>query len=298
MRRLAALAGVLLLNCSPVALADGTRADPGLWWQAWSWDPLLLLSLGMLALLYGRGLVRMWHKTGMGRTVSRWHATSFFGALVIIFVTLLSPLDAMSEELSSAHMVQHMLIMIVAAPLMVLGSPTVALAWGLREWRTGIGSSCFAFGFRLPQAPILWQPLFVWMLFAVTLWVWHHPVLYRAALLDPLVHDAQHLSFFLAAYLFWRACLDPLSERRLCPTIAAVYLFATSVHASALGVFLALSPRAWYGEYLGRTSAWGFTPLQDQQLAGLIMWMPACLIYPAVAAIVFGIWLNREQAER
>src|SRR5688572_14435267 len=98
MRLPAAIAGVLLLNCSPVALADGTRAEPGLWWQAWSWDPLVLLSLAMLAMLYGRGLVRLWRKAGMGQTVSRWQAASFVGALVVVFIALLSPLDALSME--------------------------------------------------------------------------------------------------------------------------------------------------------------------------------------------------------
>lgn len=115
--------------------------------------------------------------------------------------------------------------------------------------------------------------------------------MYQGALRDPLVHDAQHLSFFVVACLFWRACLDPLGGRRLGPAAALPYLFATSLHASALGVFLALSPRVWYADYATRTSVWGFTPLQDQQLAGLIMWMPACLIYPAVAAVLFGTWL-------
>lgn len=297
MCRRAALAAALLISCPAVACADGARTEPGVWWQAWSWDPLVLLSLGVLAWLYGRGLVRLWRKAGVDRTVSRWQAASFFGALVVVFIALLSPLDALSEELSSVHMIQHMLLMMVAAPLIVIGSPSVVLAWGLREWSKGSGNSYFVFAFRLPSVPILWQPQFLWGLYALTLWSWHHPVMYQAALRDPLVHDAQHLSFFVVGCLFWRVCLDPLGGRRLCPAVALIYLFATSLHASALGVFLALSPRPWYHDYLGRTGAWGLTPLQDQQLAGLIMWMPSCLIYPAVAAALFGIWLNGELAK-
>ena len=291
MCRPAALAAALLLTCPSLAWADSGRAAPGTWWQAWNWDPLILLSLSLLAWLYCRGLARLWGKTGVGCKVGRWQAASYLGALGVIFVALLSPLDALSAELSSFHMIQHMLLTILAAPLIVLGSPTFMLAWGLPECRQGWGRSFFTFAFRLPQEPILWQPPFVWALFAGTLWAWHHPVLYQAALRDPLVHDAQHLSFFVVACLFWRLCLDPLGGRRLCPAVALPYLFATSLHAAALGVFLALSPRAWYDDYATRTSAWGFTLLQDQQLAGLIMWMPACLIYPAVAAILFGSWL-------
>lgn len=291
MCRPAALVAALLLTSPAVVWADGGRAEPGTWWRTWNWDPLILLSLCLLAWLYGRGLARLWGKAGVGNKVSRWQAASYAGALLVIFLALLSPLDALSEELSSVHMVQHMLLTTLAASLFVLGSPTFVLAWGLPEWRHGWGSSFFRFVFRMPQEPLLWQPLVAWVLFGGTLWAWHHPVMYQAALRDPLVHDAQHLSFFVVACLFWRACLDPLGGRRLCPAIALPYLFATSLHASALGMFLALSPRAWYNDYAGKTNAWGFTPLEDQQLAGLIMWMPACLIYPAVAAVLFGIWL-------
>jgi putative membrane protein len=292
------VAVTLLLTWPHVAYADGTRAEPGRWWQAWDADPLVLLSLGLLAGLYGRGLARLWGKVGVGHTVRRWQSACFFGGLTVIFLALLSPLDALSAELSAMHMVQHMVLMTVAAPLFVLGSPSVVLAWGLPERTKGRGRSVVAFVLWLPQEPILWQPWFVWTLFAVTLWAWHHPALYQAALRDPLVHDAQHVSFFVAACLFWRACLDPLSQRRLSAPVAIPYLFATSVHASALGVFLALSPRVWYDDYAATTSAWGLTPMQDQQMAGLIMWMPACLIYPAVAAVLFGLWLSNLDAPR
>jgi cytochrome c oxidase assembly factor CtaG len=87
-------------------------------------------------------------------------------------------------------------------------------------------------------------------------------------------------------------CLDPLSRLKLCPAIAILYLFTTSLHASALGVFLTFSPQAWYDDYAARVGAWGLTPQQDQQLAGLIMWLPSCLIYPAIGAILFGSWLS------
>ena len=302
MSRSFALAAALWLLRPLTAWADGGRIEPGKWWHAWNGDPLVLLSLGVLAWLYGRGLARLWAKAGREKKVLRWQAACYFSALALLVVALLSPLDALSEQLSSAHMVQHMLLMTVAAPLFVLGSPGFVLAWELPErgWRWGKTMSTFAF--RLLQEPSLWHPLFVWALFAGTLWAWHHPALYQAALRDPLMHDAQHLSFFVAGCLFWRVCLDPLGGRRLSPPSAIPYLFTTSLHASALGVFLALSPRAWYADYIARTSAWGFTPLEDQQLAGFIMWMPACLIYPAVAAALFGTWLashgELERAER
>lgn len=292
MYRLAAIAAALVVVYPRFASADGGMATPGTWWRAWNGDPLILLSLCVLAWLYVRGLVRLWAKTGAGNRVLRWQASCYFGALAILFLALVSPLDALSEELSSVHMIQHMLLATLAPLLFVLGSPTFVLAWGLPEGRQGWGRSALTFAFRLPQESSLWQPLLVWALYAGTLWVWHHPVFYQSALRDPLMHDAQHLSFFITACLFWRLCLDPLGRRRLSPLSAVPYLFTTSLHASALGIFLTLSPRPWYGDYASRTASWGLTPLEDQQLAGLIMWMPACLIYPAVAAAMFGAWLT------
>jgi putative membrane protein len=289
--RFALVAAVMTLFVPSMLRADGGRVTPDTWRQAWNWDPLVLLTLVTLALLYLRGLARLWAKVGVGGKVGRWQAMSFFIALFIIFIALLSPVDSLSEELSSVHMVQHMLLTIAAAPLFILGSPMFVFAWALPEWHRGWGSRLMAFAFRLPQEPMLWRPLFVWALFAATMWAWHHPVLYQAALRDPLLHDAQHVSFFVVACLFWRLAVDPLSRNRLPPLVAIPYLFATSLHATALGAFLALSPQAWYDDYAARTSAWGLTPLQDQQIAGLIMWAPACLVYPAAAAALFGIWL-------
>lgn len=292
MYRSAAMAAVLTLALPLTARADGGRVEPATWWLAWHTDPLVLLSLGVLAWLYSRGLARLWAKVGAGNKVRRWQAACCFGSLALVFIALLSPLDALSEELSSAHMVQHMLLIGAAAPLFILGTPSFVLAWELplqnQEW----GSSLKTFAFRLVNEPLLRQPLVAWGLFAGTLWAWHHPVLYQAALRDPLLHDAQHLSFFIVSCVFWRVCLDPLGSRRLSPPAALPYLFTTSLHASALGIFLALSPRAWYADYASRTESWGLTPLEDQQLAGLIMWMPACLVYPGVAAALFGTWLS------
>lgn len=295
MRRAAVFAGALLLTCPTAACAHGRRANPDFWWLAWDWDPLVLLTLGVLAAVYARGIALLWRETGTGRVVARWQAGAFALALVIVAVALLSPVDAMATDLSSLHMVQHMLLMTAAAPLAVLGSPMLVLAWGLRGGARERVPALITPLFRAAGSPALWHPLVAWSLFALALWSWHHPLLYQAALRDPLVHDAQHVSFFSAACLFWRTVLDPLSVRRLSAIAAVPYLFATSLHASALGVFLAFSSEPWYADY-ANTAAWGLTPLADQQLAGFIMWMPACLIFPAAAALLMGAWLARASS--
>lgn len=280
-----------------MARADSRGVTPADWPRAWDFNPLILIPLSMLAWLYCRGLVRIWKRSSATINIPMWQASAYFGGLAFLFLALLSPLDALSAELSSAHMVQHMVLMLVAAPLMVVGAPMYVIACGLPEWSRGAGSSLFRLAFRVPQDSLLWQPLFTWTLFAIALWGWHHPRMYQAALRDPLLHDAQHLSFFIAACAFWRLCLDPLSRRTLPPGPAILYLFTTSLHASALGVFLALAPRPWYGDYAGRVEVWGLSTLTDQQLAGFIMWLPSCLVFPAVAAGLLGRWLSTRSAD-
>jgi putative membrane protein len=293
MCRSAVITLALLLTHPSAAWADAGVATeppvtPGTLWRAWNCDPFILLNLILLGSLYLHGMRQLWGKAGGGRGVARGQAAAYLGSLFALVVALISPLHALSEELASAHMVQHMLLMVIAAPLFVLGSPGLVLTWALAPtWRPATAS-----WHRFFNSELLVRSLFPGALYAAALWVWHLPVAYEAALVDPLVHDAQHLSFFAAACLFWRALLDPLPRRRLQPLTAVVVLFTTSLHAMLLGVFMALSPGLWYEAYAARTDVWGLTPLEDQQLAGLIMWMPACLVYPAVAAAVIGNWLT------
>jgi cytochrome c oxidase assembly factor CtaG len=272
------------------AFADaGAAYIPGSpWWAGWNLDPVLLLNLALAAYLYQRGLDRVW-RAGAGRGVDRWQAGCFAAGLVVLLAALASPLDAASGDLSAAHMVQHMLVMNLAAPLLVLGSPGPVMLHGVpAPYRRSLG--------RLWRRLTPSGPVLPWVLYAGVLWGWHLPPPYEAALRHPAVHDLQHLTFFATGFVFWRAVLDR-AGRRLGPGVALVYLFTTSLHATVLGVFMALAPRPWYPGYLGRTEAWGLTPLEDQQLAGLIMWMPACLAYAAGAVGILVAWLAKPEGE-
>ena len=293
-----ALAFLLVAGSADVARAhpSGLRAgDP--WWQAWNADWLVLSNLAVMAALYAYGLRKLWRRTGVGRGVRSWRALAFAAALLTILIALLSPVDALSDDLSWVHMVQHLLLMAVAAPLLVLGYPELVLLWVLpRRARRALG--------RWPQRNAVvgalwwgsWNPLLIWAVHAVALWGWHMPVLYEWALYDPLVHDIEHLTFFLASVLFWRVAIDPRSNLRINPGLGVLYLFTTTLHASALGALMALSPRPWYPIYAGRTEAWNLTPLEDQQLAGLIMWMPGCTVYALAAAVLLGSWLHGTES--
>jgi putative membrane protein len=296
---MAALAVAMWLLTPQLAAAhvsEWREGDP--WWTAWNWDPVILFNLGLLTWLYYRGLFRLWQRAGAGRVVARWQVTAFNGSLLAMVAALISPLDVLGEQLSWVHMVQHMVLMMVAAPLFVLAAPALVCIWGMSgPWRRVLGRWRRRLGTWNPSRYLLWQPFVLWVAYAVTLWIWHWPALYHAALRHTLVHDVQHLMFFIASCFFWRVLLDPLARQRLNRGLGVLYLFTTSLHASALGVFMALSPRVWYADYETRTPAWNLTPLEDQQLAGLIMWMPACTIYAAIAVALFVLWLHDLEKE-
>lgn len=263
------------------------------WWAMWSVEPLVLVNLSALAALYLVGARRVWGQKGGGRSITRWHFAAFSAAMVSLVAALLSPIDVLATELLWVHMLQHMLLLNVAAPLLVLAAPFLVMLWALPPGGRRFAGRCVKRfdGQRIPRY-LLWQPVFLWVLFALVLWVWHLPVLYGAALRNDLVHDLQHLSFLLVSCLFWRVLLDPVARLRMNRGPAVLYLFATSMQAMALGVFMALSPRLWYGQYATSAERWGLTGLEDQQIAGFLMWMPGCMMYAVVAAVVFTYWLQ------
>lgn len=289
-------ATVFLAAAAPArAHAPGATVQ-GDWWSAWNWDPLLLLLFAATWWFYSRGLLAAWQQLGTGRRVSRAQASAFAAGLLTLFLALVSPLDLVSAELSSAHMGQHMLLMMVAAPLLALGSPLAVFLWALpARWRKAAAPAVRRVeGWYAPSYQ-LWQPVGMWTVYAATLWLWHLPALYQAALRSPLIHDFQHLGFLLTSYLFWKMLLDPVNRLRLSRGTGVLYLFTTCLHASALGIFMTFSPRVWYLDYGGTVPTWHLTALEDQQLAGLIMWMPGCLLYAVAAAGLFAAWVHEPE---
>lgn len=298
MKPIARALAVLATTTTPAA-AHGAPRPPheGPWWTAWNFDqPLVVTNLSVLGAIYLFGLVRVWKRAGFGKSIAVRRAGAFGAGMVALWLALVSPIDVFSEDLSWMHMIQHMLLMCVAAPLLVLGAPfLVSLRAFPLSWRRGYG--------RLQRRArewksgryLLWQPLLMWALFGLTLWIWHLPPLYEAALYDDLLHDFQHFMFVGVSCLFWRVLLDPVSRLRLGRGAGVLYLFLTSLHATLLGVFMTLAPKTWYPFYESRAPRWKLSGLEDQQIAGLIMWMPACMVYAAAAALLLGIWLREDE---
>lgn len=236
-------------------------------------DPWIVAGLFAAAGLYAAGIVRLRRHARPSAGVPRWRAVCFFAGLAVLAAALMPPLDALGAQLFSMHMLQHELLMLAAAPLIVAGTPLAVFLWAFTPaWRKRIAGRLRGPAIQGPWHALT-RPLAAWSLHAGVLWAWHAPRLFQAGLLDNAVHALQHLCFLIAALLFWSSLLGAQSTLR--HGTAVLYLLTTLIHTGMLGALLTFSPRAWYPVYAGRTEAWGLSLLEDQQLGGLIMWVPS-----------------------
>jgi putative membrane protein len=283
MKRILTLAAI----SAPLLFAHGDEAlQPHDLWTAWSFDPGIVIPLVLVAVLYVRGASAKHGVTNRQRFY-------FWAGWSVLCIALLSPLHPLGEALFSAHMAQHELLMVAAAPLLVLSRPLVALLWGLPfQWRRSLGQCS-------KEAPVerTWRfvthPMSAWWIQAAALWIWHIPYLFDATLKSDWVHSAQHLSFLLSALLFWWSLFYAHGKARYGASV--LYLFTTAVHTSILGALLTFASTVWYPAYLATTSAWGLSPLEDQQAGGLIMWIPAGLVYVVGGLALFASWLRESE---
>jgi putative membrane protein len=268
------------------------RAPPFNWLTSWSWDPLAMVPLVCSGAMYAFGLSRLWRTPAGRRTVRGWQAAAFACGWLSLVVALASPLDVLSDVLFSAHMTQHELLMVIAAPLVVLGRPLVVFLWALPQQERG---HLAGWGDRHLLHAWRWMtgPLVVWLLQAVALWVWHLRPLYEAALRNDLIHLVQHVSFFGTAVLFWWALVQG-RYGRLGYGLSVLYVFTTALHSSALGALFTFAPNVWYPAYAPRAAAWGLSAIEDQQLAGLLMWIPFSLTFLIVGLALFAAWMGES----
>lgn len=265
----------------------GEALEPHDLWSAWRFEPGIVVPLLIAALLYCRGA-----RTGRG--VTRTQMIYFWSSWLVLVIALLSPLHPLGEVLFSAHMTQHEILMLVAAPLLILSRPLAPLLWGLPfEWRRALGKWSKASAFQEIWRRIT-DPFAAWLIHAVVLWGWHAPLLFQATLTSDLVHSAQHVSFFGSALLFWWSLFYARGRRSY--GWGLLYVFSTGVHTSILGALLTFANVIWYPAYRLTTAPWGLTPLEDQQIGGLIMWVPAGLVYLAAGLVMLALWLRESDA--
>jgi putative membrane protein len=285
MRTLIALAFLLIAGTPAAAHDERFSLTSG-----WNLDPWIALPLTASGALYALGLMRLWTHAGTGRGVRRWQVACFAAGWLTLVLALLSPLYRLGEGLFVAHMLEHELVMVVAAPLIALARPYGAMLWALPQvWRARIGGVT-----RRAAASPPWRALSnAWsatILHGVALWLWHAPALYNVVLVDTTMHRLQHITFFVTALMFWWALVNP-RMRQAGYGVAVICLFFTVLHSGFLGILLTLSKHLWYARQSGLAEHWGLTPLEDQQLAGLLMWVPAGLIYTAAALVLAGLWI-------
>ncbi|MBX6322833.1 MAG: cytochrome c oxidase assembly protein [Rhodospirillaceae bacterium] len=292
-RPLAAAAALLLPAGEALAGPPGAAGHvPG-----WDGEPWVPAGLAVAALGYAGGLLRLRVRGAAGRVVAPGQVGAFAAGLLVLALALLSPLDAMADQLFSAHMTQHLLLMMAAAPLLVWARPATVILWafGARS-RRRVGRAWRASGLhRAVRAPL--SPLVAWTLFSGVFLFWHIPGPYGWALRSETVHAAEHLSFLVSALAFWTIVIEPSGRRRLAHAATLVFIVATAVLSALPGALMLLAPRPLYAVHAQGAAAWGLSPLEDQQLAGLIMWVPAGLVYVAAAAVVFLRWLKAGEAQ-
>jgi cytochrome c oxidase assembly factor CtaG len=298
LRRASRLAFLALFVAAQPALAHTGNGAAGDLWSLWDWDPLVLIGLALGGGLYALGVARVWSRAGVGRGIHSWQVAAFAGGLLVLAVALLSPVAGLGEELFAAHMVQHLLLLLVAPPLLLLGEPRVAVGMVLpRLWRRPL-----AIAPRRALGYPAWHPLtalaLIWVVQMTVLWGWHHPRLYEGALRSAPLHALEHLSFVVTALLFWDIAIRPFVARGARYWTAILFVVATALPNALLGALMTLAPEPWYATYTTRVAVWGLTPLQDQQIAGLLMWIPPGLIYVVVVAALLLVWLDRGEARR
>jgi len=294
-----AIALAAALVPAPLLAHAGRPPAPHDLWRSWGWEPGVVIPLFLTAWLYSRGVETVWRRAGRGRGVASAETAAFAAGMAALLVAMVSPVDRVAESLFWVHMVQHLLLIAVAPPLLVLGAPQAGLAWGLpRAARRGLGR--WWHRRRRLRAALGWaaSPLPAVALHSVALWAWHVPAAYDAAVAHPLAHAAEHASFLGTALLFWWAVLHRRGSLARVPGLAMLALFALAMEGGALGALLTFSPSPWYRAHLATAPAWGLTPLDDQQLAGLVMWVPGSLPYLAAAAWLFVCWMRLSEDRR
>ena len=276
MRRLAALA--MLATAAPVAAHGGHHEGIG-----WTLAASVTVPLLLAAAIYAVGLWRLRARSTRGRPALARHAWLYGAGWLILGGALISPLHEAGERSFTMHMIEHELLMLPAALLLVAARPGPVLLWGLpRALRQALGSLA-----RMSLWHRLSAPITATAIQAAIIWLWHMPGPFDLALRHEGWHGVQHLCFVFGALLFWWAMLNRTSE-----ALAAVCLFATSMIGGALGALMALSTSPWYSAYATMgMSPFGLSAEDDQQLAGLIMWIPGGLFHLGAALWFLGRWL-------
>jgi putative membrane protein len=253
-----------------LCLANGHGVNPETLWSAWSFAPQAVVPLIAALALYAHGARRA--PSQSAESIPAWRVGCFVAGWALLGVALVSPLCRLAATLVSAHMVQHVLIVAVAPPLLALGAPLAVMR-------------------ARSQRPLL----AITSVYGLAIWLWHFPPAYTLVLLDGTIHTLGYAALIVVSIAFWTAIVRGgfAGDLRCLPA-----LFVTLLHTGLLGALLTFSGRAWYPVLAGGPPSWGLTPLADQQLAGLIMWAPMAALYLGAALCIVAAHLSPAAVSR
>ena len=257
------------------------------WLTQWNLEPSIIIGTALITglYLYAIGPVRKRHYSN--EQIQTGQTISFLSGVLIMFLALVSPLDELGDSyLFSAHMVQHLFLTIIGPPLLLLGTPEWLVKPALRNKVI----------FNIAQ--VLTYPAVAFVLYNVDFWLWHAPPLYNATLENQYIHILEHLTFIIFGLLYWWPIFSPSKELpRLSIGGQILYLFLSGMPSVLLGAGLTFTPPL-YAPYIAAPRIWGISAATDQQLGGLIMWIPVSIFYIVIMSVLFIHWMLQQEAEQ
>ncbi len=265
-------------------------ADIGLnfWLTEWNFDPSILMGTALIVGLYLYAIGPLRKRQHLAEQVQRRQVIYFLLGVFLMFLALVSPLDELGDSyLFSAHMVQHLFLTVVGPPLLLLGTPAWLVKPLLRQRHAFL------------IARVLTFPAIAFFLYNADFWLWHAPPLYDATLENEAIHILEHLTFIVFGVIAWWPIFSPLEEGlpRLSLGGQILYLFFSGMPTVALGAGLTFSPPL-YAPYISAPRIWGISAVTDQQLGGLIMWIPGNILYIVIMSALFIRWMQKQEAKQ
>jgi cytochrome c oxidase assembly factor CtaG len=236
----------------------------------------------------------------MGRSTRARRRACLGAGLIVVAAALCPPAHRLAEALLTAHMIQHLALVLVAAPLLAAGRPATTITRALpRAARRRVARILAAVPARRSISAASRHPGFVWGAHAAVLWAWHMPWLYDRALESAALHAVEHASFVASGVAFWGVLARPRDRHSLGVGGGLVYLFTAAIQSTVLGALLALAERPWYTAHAATAApVGGLSPLEDQHVAGLVMWIPAGCVYLAAILALVASWVIAPEAGR
>lgn len=265
--------------------------------SSWTVSAPVIVMLLVASIWYAAGLWKRRKARGVQAIIPMWRVASYYAGLVVVGLALLSPIDVFSGIFFFFHMIQHLLLQLIAPPLVLLGRSILPILWALPARRRKVFSGMFHSGsLALQVGSRITHPLVALSSFTLVIWFWHAPSFYDATLRSNIIHNVEHVTFVVTGFLFWWPVIHPTGGRRRMSLILAIpYLFAAGVLMTPVAAILTLAGSPIYAHYAELPALWGISTLVDQQLGGLIMWVGGGTILLVCMGIAFYAFADADK---